>query len=69
MANVCAIIPPMETPTTWAEAIPRASSRPAASAARSAIEYGGVHVPSRSPATSGAPVSSNQVDRPTSRLS
>ena len=38
MANAWAIMPPIETPTMWARSRPRASSRPAASAAMSAIE-------------------------------
>ena len=36
MANCWAIIPPMDTPSTCADPMPRASSRPAASAAMSA---------------------------------
>ena len=36
MASCWTIMPPIETPTTWAAAIPRASSRPAASDAMSA---------------------------------
>ena len=35
MANCWAIIPPIETPRTWADSIPSASSNPAASAAMS----------------------------------
>ena len=35
MASCWTIIPPMETPTTWAGASPSASIRPAASAAMS----------------------------------
>ena len=36
MASCCTIIPPMDTPTTWAGARPNASMSPAASAAMSA---------------------------------
>ena len=35
IARVWAIIPPIEAPTTWAAAMPVASSRPAASSAMS----------------------------------
>ena len=39
-AMVWAIMPPIETPTTWAVSRPRWSSRPNASAAMSRMEYG-----------------------------
>ena len=40
MAMVWAIIPPIDAPTTWADSMPRASSRPTASAAMSVRRYG-----------------------------
>src|SRR6476620_1242993 len=40
IAIVCTNIPPIETPTTWADAMPRWSRRPKASPARSAMRYG-----------------------------
>ena len=41
-ATFCAIIPPIDTPTTWARTMPSASSRPTASAAMSSSVYGAV---------------------------
>jgi hypothetical protein len=38
MAACCAIMPPIEAPTTWARAMPRASSSPAVSSAMSTSE-------------------------------
>lgn len=39
-ASTCAIIPPIETPTTWARSAPAASSTPTASRAMSRSSYG-----------------------------
>ena len=71
IAMVCAIMPPIETPTTWAECRPRWSSSPKASPARSSMWYG---ARTRRPAkarTSVAGVTRPGIreERPVSRLS
>ena len=71
IAIVCAIMPPIEMPTTWADAIPRWSSRPKESSARSCIEYGArVRRPAKA-STSIRRVTRPcaREERPTSRLS
>ena len=45
IAIAWAIIPPIDTPTTWAASMPRWSSRPTASAAMSLIVYDERHYP------------------------
>jgi len=68
MARAWVIIPPMETPTTWARSIPSAPSSAAASSAMSSTMYGTeLASPLNSATKSGTP--SNFVERPESRLS
>jgi hypothetical protein len=71
IAMVCTIIPPIDTPTMWALAIPRWSRSPKASAARSDMEYG---ARVRRPANASTSIRRvtrpwPREDRPTSRLS
>ena len=73
MAMVCAIIPPIEMPTTWARSMPRWSSSPMPSWAMSLSRYAGLAKRRDSTAatcrrTEGAGASM-WVDRPASRLS
>ena len=73
IAIVCTIIPPIDTPTTWALSIPSASSNPTASAAMSLSTYcDAIGRRNRTDLAmcqlvGGGPV--NSVDRPLSRLS
>ena len=62
IAIVCAIMPPIETPTTWAVSRPRWSSRPNASAAMSPSVYGG-----RTRRPANARSRADRVTRPTPR--
>ena len=70
-AMVCTIIPPIDTPTMWAEPIPRWSSSPKASVARSCSEYGAcVRRPAKaSTSIRRVTLPGAREDRPTSRLS
>ncbi len=73
-ATICAIMPPIEAPTTWAAPIPSASISPTASRAMSLSVYGGRNGRRRTARASIAPVLSLpaagiRLDRPTSRLS
>ena len=71
MARVCPIMPPIETPTTWARSMPRWSSRPIASSARSSIEYGALPRPiaARKMSRLVTRCWRSLVERPVSRLS
>ena len=71
IAIVCAIIPPIDTPTTWAVSQPRWSIRPKASAAMSSSVYGGRPPRPRKDRTSWRRVTRppSRLDRPVSRLS
>ena len=73
-ASTCAIMPPIETPTTWARSMPAASSTPAASPAMSRRSYG-AETGRRSSARTiargmfGTGWSASRVEPPQSRLS
>ncbi len=70
-AMVCAIMPPIETPTTWARSTPRWSSSPKQSSARSPKEYGArVGVPRKARTRAvRATLPLPRLERPVSRLS
>ena len=70
-AIVWTIMPPIDTPTRWAEVMPRWSSRPKASPARSSSEYGACRLRPAKASTSIRRVTLPRAreDRPTSRLS
>ena len=72
IAIVWAIMPPIDAPRTWAESTPSRSSSPIPSAAMSDSEYGASNGSPDTLAMTAASTStssSNQVDRPASRLS
>ena len=69
-AMVCAIMPPIERPTTWARSISRWSSSPLASRAMSASVYAGRRMRLvTSSRRVGGGESVRCVERPLSRLS
>ncbi len=71
IAIVWTIIPPIDTPTTWADSQPRWSIRPNASSAMSSSVYGGRPPRPRNDRTSWVRVTrpESRLDLPVSRLS
>ena len=68
MTSAWVIMPPIETPITWAASMPKWASRADASSAMSSIRYEADEPsPVKRAARSGVP--SNLVESPTSRLS
>ena len=71
IAIVCAIIPPIDTPTTWARLDPEVVEQPERVAAMSVMEYGARTWAPAEARTSIPRVTrpATLVERPTSRLS